>query len=73
MVGARIRWWRQLKVAIRGLGSPRAMAFQPRIQGIQGSEEFTAVGVGRDGLTCLNMGTWGGVAGLEGQVRLQVV
>ena len=24
VVGARIRWWRRLKVAIRGLGSPKA-------------------------------------------------
>ena len=57
LVRARIGWWRRLKVALRGLGMPKAKAFQPRIQGFQGSEVFTAAG--RDGLTCLNMGTWG--------------
>ena len=68
LVRARIGWWRRLKVAIRGLGTPKAKAFQPKIQGIQGSEVFIAAG--RDGLTCLNMG---GAAGPDGQVRLQVV
>ena len=54
VVGARIRWWRRLKAAIRGLGPPEAKGLQPRIQGIQGSEVFTAARWG--GLTCLNMG-----------------
>ena len=65
LVRARIGWWRRLKVAIRGLGTPKAMAFQPRIQGIQGSQVFTAAG--RDGLTCLNMG---GAAGLDGPSKI---
>ena len=64
LVGARIRWWRGLNVAIRGLGSPKAQAFQPRIQGLG---VFTAAGWG--GIDVREHGLYGlyGVqAGLTG-------
>ena len=56
VVGARIRWWRRLNVAIRGLGSPKAKALQPKIQGYG---VFTAAGWG--GIDVPEHGVVGGI------------